>query len=103
MGSILLHAAIQYAQSIITQCIDQKTIYNFRKELFEHIQSLSLRFFDQNPVGRLVTRLTSDIEVLNELFSSGIIMVFADIFVIVWIFVFMFIISWKLTLIVLCI
>jgi len=103
VGSVLLQAAVQYAQSLITQWIGQKTIYNFRKELFEHIQTLSLRFFDQNPVGRLVTRLTSDIEVLNELFTSGIIMVFADIFVIVWIFVFMFSISWKLTLMVMCV
>ncbi|MFI5264852.1 MAG: ABC transporter ATP-binding protein, partial [Candidatus Kapaibacterium sp.] len=103
LGSILFQAAVQYAQSIITQWIGQKTIYNFRKELFEHIQTLSLRFFDQNPVGRLVTRLTSDIEVLNELFTSGIIMVFADIFVIVWIFIFMFSISWKLTLMVMCV
>lgn len=103
VGSIILQAAVQYAQSIITQWIGQKTIYNFRKELFAHLHSLSLRFFDQNPVGRLVTRLTSDIEVLNELFTSGIIMVFADIFVIVWIFVFMFAISWKLTLMVMCV
>ncbi len=103
VGSVLLQAGVQYAQSLITQWIGQKTIYNFRKELFEHIQTLSLRFFDQNPVGRLVTRLTSDIEVLNELFTSGIIMVFADIFVIVWIFVFMFAISWKLTLMVMCV
>ncbi len=103
VASVLFQAAVQYGQSIITQWIGQKTIYNFRKELFEHIQTLSLRFFDQNPVGRLVTRLTSDIEVLNELFTSGIIMVFADIFVIVWIFIFMFSISWKLTLMVVCV
>ena len=103
VASVIFQAAVQYAQSIITQWIGQKTIYNFRKELFEHIQTLSLRFFDQNPVGRLVTRLTSDIEVLNELFTSGIIMVFADIFVIVWIFIFMFAISWKLTLMVVCV
>ena len=103
IASVLLQAAVQYAQTIITQWIGQKAIYNLRKELFEHIQTLSLRFFDTNPVGRLVTRLTSDIEVLNELFSSGIIMVFADIFVIIWIFVFMFAISWKLTLIVICV
>ncbi len=103
VASVIFQAAVQYAQSIITQWIGQKTIYNFRKELFEHIQTLSLRFFDQNPVGRLVTRLTSDIEVLNELFTSGSIMVFADIFVIVWIFIFMFAISWKLTLMVVCV
>ncbi|MEI8134636.1 MAG: ABC transporter ATP-binding protein [bacterium] len=103
IGTILLQAIVQYAQTVLTQWIGQKTIYNFRKELFAHLQTLSLRFYDQNPVGRLVTRLTSDIEVLNELFSSGIIMVFADIFVIIWSFVFMFIISWKLSLMVMCV
>ncbi|MDP4236592.1 MAG: ABC transporter transmembrane domain-containing protein, partial [Bacteroidota bacterium] len=103
IGSVLLQAAVQYVQTIITQWIGQKTIYNLRQELFSHLQTLSLRFFDTNPVGRLVTRLTSDVEVLNELFSSGIIMVFADVFVIIWIFVFMFAISWKLTLMVMCV
>ena len=103
VASVLLQAAVQYVQAIITQWIVQKTIYNLRKELFEHLQTLSLRFFDTNPVGRLVTRLTSDIEELNELFSSGIIMVFADVFIIVWIFIFMFAINWQLTLIVMCV
>ena len=58
-----------------------------------------MRFFDRNPVGRLVTRLTNDVEVLNDLFSSGIIMIVADVFVVLWIFVFMFATSWKLSLV----
>ncbi|HET6512066.1 MAG TPA: ABC transporter transmembrane domain-containing protein, partial [Candidatus Kapabacteria bacterium] len=81
VGSVIVQAIVQYAQAVGTQWIGQKTIYDLRAELFAHIQRLSFRFLDKNPVGRLVTRLTSDIEVLNELFSSGIIMVFADIFV----------------------
>jgi ATP-binding cassette, subfamily B, multidrug efflux pump len=100
VGSVIIQAIVQYAQAVGTQWIGQKTIYDLRVELFAHIQRLSFRFLDKNPVGRLVTRLTSDIEVLNELFSSGIIMVFADIFVLVWIFVFMFATSWKLALVV---
>jgi ATP-binding cassette, subfamily B, multidrug efflux pump len=100
LGSVFLQAAVQYAQTVGTQWIGQRTIYDLRMELFSHLQRLPLRFFDRNPIGRLVTRLTSDIEVLNELFSSGIIMVFADLFVLVWIFVFMFLTSWELALIV---
>jgi ATP-binding cassette subfamily B protein len=100
VGSVIIQAIVQYAQAVGTQWIGQKTIYDLRVELFAHIQRLSFRFLDKNPVGRLVTRLTSDIEVLNELFSSGIIMVFADIFVLVWIFIFMFATSWKLALVV---
>jgi ABC-type multidrug transport system fused ATPase/permease subunit len=68
-------------------------------QLFKHLQNLSMSFFDKNPVGRLVTRLTNDIEVLNEMFSSGIVMVFADVFTIAGILFFMFSLSWQLTLI----
>lgn len=100
VGSVFIQAAVQYAQTVGTQWIGQRTIYDLRMELFRHLQRLPLQFFDRNPIGRLVTRLTSDIEVLNELFSSGIIMVFADLFVLVWIFVFMFLTSWKLALVV---
>ncbi len=103
IGSVIFQAVVQYLQTVITQWIGQKTIYNLRKEVFDHLHHLSLRFFDKNPVGRLVTRLTSDVEVLNELFSSGIVMIFADIFVILWIFVFMFIINWQLSLVVLAV
>src|SRR5690606_27064239 len=59
-------------------------------------QRLNLRYYDTNPVGRLVTRVTSDVEVLNEVFSSGIVTIVADIFVIIWIVVFMFATNWKL-------
>lgn len=100
VSSVILQALVQYVQTILTQWIGQKTIYNVRKEIFTKLSALSMRFFDKNPVGRLVTRLTSDVEVLNELFSSGIVMIFADIFVIFWIFVFMFSINVELSLIV---
>ncbi len=100
VSSIVLQACVQYVQTIITQWIGQKTIYNIRQQIIKKLGTLSMRFFDRNPVGRLVTRLTSDVEVLNELFSSGIIMVFADVFVIVWIFVFMLTTSLELSLVV---
>ncbi len=103
VASVVFQAAVQYVQTIITQWIGQKTIYNLRQEIFDRLHILSLRFFDKNPVGRLVTRLTSDVEVLNELFSSGIVMIFADVFVIFWIFLFMFFINWKLSLVVLAV
>lgn len=100
VGSIILQACVQYVQTVLTQWIGQRTIYTIRKEIFAKLSALSMRYFDKNPVGRLVTRLTSDVEVLNELFSSGIVMIFADIFVLVWIFVFMFIINVELSFIV---
>lgn len=99
LGTLIFQGIVQYTMTYLTQWIGQKTIYDLRMELFEHIQKLSMSFFDKNPVGRLVTRLTNDIEVLNEMFSSGIVMVFADIFIIGGILFFMFSLSWQLTLI----
>jgi len=99
LGAIFFQGILQYSMTYLTQWIGQKTIYDLRMELFSHLQKLSMSFFDRNPVGRLVTRLTNDIEVLNEMFSSGIVMVFADIFTIAGILFFMFSLSWQLTLI----
>jgi ATP-binding cassette subfamily B multidrug efflux pump len=99
LGSIFIQGILQYSMAYLTQWIGQKTIYDLRMELFRHLQKLSMSFFDRNPVGRLTTRLTNDIEVLNEMFSSGIVMVFADIFTIAGILFFMFSLNWQLTLI----
>ena len=68
-------------------------------EVFRHLQTLSLKFYDRNPIGRLITRVTNDVEVLNEMFSSGIVMVFSDVFTIAGIFYFMFSMNWKLALV----
>ena len=98
-GTLIVQGLLQYVMTYLTQWVGQKTIFDLRMELFEHLQRLAMRFFDKNPVGRLVTRLTNDIEVLNEMFSSGIVMVFADVFTIAGILIFMFSLSWQLTLI----
>ena len=103
VGTLVLQSLILYAQTLLTAWIGQQTVYDLRRELFAHLQKLSMRFFDRNPVGRLITRITNDVEVLNDLFSSGIIMIVADVFVVFWIFIFMFATSWKLSLVVLTI
>src|ERR1035441_4124008 len=103
VGTLVVQSLILYAQTLLTAWIGQQTVYDLRRELFAHLQQLSMRFFDRNPVGRLITRITNDVEVLNDLFSSGIIMIVADVFVIFWIFIFMFATSWKLSLVVLTI
>jgi ATP-binding cassette, subfamily B, multidrug efflux pump len=99
LGTLVFQGLVQYSMTYLTQWIGQKTIFDLRMELFRHIQKFSMSFFDKNPVGRLVTRMTNDIEVLNEMFSSGIVMVFADVFIIAGILFFMFTLSWELTLI----
>ncbi|MBK9097676.1 MAG: ABC transporter ATP-binding protein [bacterium] len=99
LGSLILQATIQYFLTYFTQFIGQKTLYDIRTKIFNHIQTLALKFFDRTPIGRLVTRATNDVEALAELFSSGIVMVFYDIFVIIGILVFMFFMDVSLSLV----
>jgi ATP-binding cassette subfamily B protein len=103
LGSLIFQSVIQYFLSYYTQYLGQKTIYDIRTQLFTHTQKLSLKFFDKTPIGRMVTRVTNDIESLNDLFSSGIIMVFSDIFTILWILGFMFFMDVKLSLVTLAV
>lgn len=102
-ASLFFQAVVQYFLTYYTELMGQKIIFDLRVEIFSHVQKLALRFFDKTPIGRIVTRVTNDVESLNEMFSSGIVAVFSDIFVIVWIFVFMFSLSWNLALVTLSI
>ena len=99
LGTLILQSAIQYFMTYYMRYLGQRTIYDLRTQLFSHVQKLALKFFDKTPIGRLVTRVTNDVEALNELFSSGIVMVFSDVFTIVWILVFMFTMDVKLSLV----
>jgi ATP-binding cassette subfamily B multidrug efflux pump len=96
LAVLIVRGVVQYLNTYLTQWIGQRTIYDLRMQLFEHLQNLGLKFFDRNPIGRLITRVTNDIEVLNEMFSSGIVMVFSDVFTIIGILYFMFSMSWQL-------
>ncbi|MDE3057191.1 MAG: ABC transporter ATP-binding protein [Bacteroidota bacterium] len=96
---LILRGVLQYFNAYLTQWIGQRTIFDLRMELFRHLQNLSLKFYDRNPIGRLITRVTNDIEVLNDMFSSGIVMVFSDVFMILGIIWFMFSMSWQLALV----
>lgn len=98
-GVLVVRGLLQYANAYLTQWIGQRTIFDLRMEVFEHLQRLSLRFYDKNPIGRMITRVTNDVEVLNEMFSSGIVMVFTDVFTIIGIFYFMFSMNWELALV----
>ncbi len=99
LALLIVRAVIQYCNAYLTQWIGQRTIFDLRMELYTHLQRLGLRFYDRNPIGRLITRVTNDIEVLNEMFSSGIVMVFSDVFTIIGILYFMFSMSWELALV----
>lgn len=99
LGTLILQGAIQYIMAYLTSWIGQKIIYDLRKKVYEHTINLNLKFFDSNPIGRLVTRVTNDIEVLYEVFSSGLVTAFGDIFTIIWILYFMFTLDWRLSLV----
>jgi len=94
---LLLQGFIQFGLTYLMQSLGQNILYDIRVSLYKHIQNLSLKFFDKNPVGRLVTRVTNDVEGLNELFSSGLVMIIADFLILGWLIFFMFITDVKLT------
>ena len=99
LGVLMARGLLQYLNTYLTQWIGQRTIFDLRMEIFSHLQRLGLTFYDRNPIGRLITRVTNDMEVLNEMFSSGIVMVFSDVFTIIGILYFMFSMNWPLALI----
>ncbi len=84
-ATLALILVFQYAQALVTTWLGQRVMYDLRTQLFRKLQQLDLRFYDRNPVGRLMTRITSDVETLNELFSSGIVTVFGDLFILFFI------------------
>lgn len=100
-GAIVLDGIKQYITTWLTQIIGQKAVFNLRMDIFTHLQKLPARFYDRNPIGRLITRTTSDVESLNEMLSSGIISILGDILQLFFIVVLMVWIDWQLTLIVL--
>ncbi|PYV11422.1 MAG: antibiotic ABC transporter ATP-binding protein, partial [Acidobacteria bacterium] len=80
LPSAILTFFLEFAQSFAMQHVGQKVMYDLRKQIFEHLQGLELSFYDRNPVGRLVTRVTTDVDVLNDLFASGMVAIFGDCF-----------------------
>lgn len=103
IGTLVLQGLIQYAMAYLTSWIGQKIIFDLRRKVYRHLLTLDLKFFDRNPLGRIVTRVTGDVEVLFEVFSSGLVTAFGDIFLIVWILFFMFELDAKLTLVTLAV
>ncbi len=99
LGVLLLEFVFNYARMYMMEWIGQRTMYDLRMEIFSHLQYLPLRFFDRNQVGRLMTRVTSDVQALNEMFSSGLVAVFGDIFTLTGIIIVLFTMNWKLTLV----
>jgi ATP-binding cassette, subfamily B, multidrug efflux pump len=90
---------VEYGGTLLTAYIGQRVMYDLRMQIFGHLQRLSIGYFDRHPVGRLMTRVTSDVETLNELFSSGVVTIFGDAFTLVAIMVMMLTIDVRLALV----
>ena len=95
----VLEFLVEYGQTLLTTYLGQRVMYDLRMQIFGHLQRLSISYFDRNPVGRLMTRVTSDVETLNELFSSGVVTVFGDVFTLLAIMTMMLWIDWRLALV----
>jgi ATP-binding cassette subfamily B multidrug efflux pump len=99
VGLLVFSFLLEFLQTYYMQWTGQKVMFDLRRQIFRHLQRLHVAFFDKNPVGRLVTRVTTDVDALNEMFTSGVVSIFEDLFVLFGILAVMLCMNWKLALI----
>jgi len=99
IGSLAVTLCIGYFQDVMLNTIGQRVMYDLRQEIFAKLQSIEVSFYDNNPVGRLVTRLTTDVDSLNELFTAGLVEVLGDFVLIAGALGMMFYFNWKLAIV----
>ena len=90
---------ILYTQMVMMNLMGQYIMYDLRKEIFGHLQKLDIQYFDRHPVGRLMTRVTTDVDALNEMFTAGFVAIFGDIFVLLGIVGVLFWMNWRMALV----
>ena len=101
IGLLVIESVFLIVVSYTSSDLGQRVVKDLRNKLFEHITKLRLKYFDQNPIGMLVTRSVSDMETIAEIFSQGILVIIGDLLKLFGVLIFMFYINWKLTLLVL--
>src|SRR5438270_1105077 len=99
VGLTIFSFLLEYLQTYFMQWAGQKVMFDLRSQIFRHLQRMHVGFYDKNPVGRLVTRVTTDVDALNEMFTSGVVSIFEDFFVLAGIVAIMLCMNWKLALI----
>jgi ATP-binding cassette, subfamily B, multidrug efflux pump len=99
VGILIFTFVLEFIQTYLMQWTGQKVMFDLRKQIFRHLQFMHVGFFDKNPVGRLVTRVTTDVDALNEMFTAGVVSIFEDVFVLAGILAIMMEMNWKLALI----
>jgi ATP-binding cassette subfamily B multidrug efflux pump len=103
VGLLAFSFLLEYLQTYFMQWAGQMVMFDLRSQIFRHLQRMHIGFYDKNPVGRLVTRVTSDVDALNEMFTSGVVSIFEDIFVLVGIAAIMLNTTWRVSLITLAV
>jgi ATP-binding cassette, subfamily B, multidrug efflux pump len=98
-GSLVLSFSFEFLQTYYMQWTGQMVMFDLRSQIFQHLQRMHIGFYDKNPVGRLVTRVTTDVDALNEMFTAGVVSIFEDVFVLLGIIAIMMRMNWRLALI----
>jgi len=99
LGTLVFSFFCEFLQTYYMQWTGQKVMFDLRSQIFRHLQRMHIGFYDKNPVGRLVTRVTTDVDALNEMFTAGVVSIFEDVFVLAGIIAIMMRMNWKLALI----
>src|SRR6202163_923454 len=99
VGILIFTFTLEFIQTYLMQWTGQKVMFDLRRQIFRHLQFMHVGFFDKHPVGRLVTRVTTDVDALNEMFTAGVVSIFEDVFVLAGIIAIMMRMNWKLALI----
>jgi ATP-binding cassette subfamily B protein len=99
VATLVISFLLEYLQTYYMQWTGQMVMFDLRSQIFRHLQRMHVGFFDKNPVGRLVTRVTTDVDALNEMFTAGVVAIFEDVFVLAGIVAIMMSMNWKLALI----
>ncbi len=97
-AALVLAFALQYLQVRVMQSVGQETMFDLRKEIFDHLQRLPMSFYDRSPVGRLVTRVTTDVDALNDLFAAGVVAMLNDAFLLLAFVIVLLCLNWRLAL-----
>ena len=99
LATLVAEFLFEFVQTMTLQMTGQRIMFDLRMQIYSHLQCLDVRFYDRNPVGRLLTRVTTDVDALNELFTSGVVSVFGDVFALMAVMVAMLLLDWRLALV----
>ena len=96
---LLASFALEFTQTWMLQITGQRIMHDLRMQIYQHLQNLDLKFYDRNPVGRLMTRVTTDVDVINDMFTAGVVSIFGDVFTLLGIMIVLVTMDWRLALV----